>query len=496
MPWGETLFQSQLIINGAPHPAERGPRFERRGPRSDDVVTSAAAGRAEDARRAAAAAAGAFGAWSGTAAAERRDILLRAAALMLDRQDAVIDIAGHEVGSSEAWIRFNVEIAVNMLRQAAELPAQMTEETREGANPGARFVVRRRPAGVVLAIAPWNAPVTLATRAIAAPLACGNTVVLKASELCPMTHEWVARALIDAGLPAGTLNFVTNAPDHAAEVVAALIDHPAVRRINFTGSTRVGHEIALAAARHLKPCLLELSGKGTMVVLADADLDLAAREAAHGAFFNQGQVCISTERILVDHAVADGFVDRLAAHAQRLRVDLASLPKRGALVSPGAAVRLRGMVDDAVARGARLVTGGDSFGAMLQPTVLDRVSPGMRIYSEEAFGPIVGIVRVGDAEEALSLANDTDYGLVVSIFSRDEARAADMLRQIETGIGHVNCSTVFDDPEMPFGGVKASGYGRFGGREAIDEFTECQVLHLARHGQDRGPDLALGHRHD
>merc|ERR1711969_157534 len=176
---------------------------------------------------------------------------------MLDRQEEAVAIAAKEVGSAADWIRFNVEIAVAILRQASELPDHMTETVTQGALPGARLVVRRRPAGVVLAIAPWNASVTLATRAVAAPLACGNTVVLKASELCPKTHEWVARVLIDAGLPPGVLNFVTNAPDHAEEVVAALIAHPAVRRVNFTGSTRVGREIAVTAARHLKPCLME-----------------------------------------------------------------------------------------------------------------------------------------------------------------------------------------------------------------------------------------------
>ncbi len=450
--------------------------FERRGPLSDDVVTRASAARAADARRAATAAAAAFHHWSGTAPDERGAILRRAAALMLERQEEAVAIAAKEVGSAADWIRFNVEIAVAILRQASELPAHMTEAEMPGALPGARLLVRRRPAGVVLAIAPWNASVTLATRAVAAPLACGNTVVLKASELCPKTHEWVARTLIDAGLPPGVLNFVTNAPDHAEEVVAALIAHPAVRRVNFTGSTRVGREIAVTAARHLKPCLMELSGKGTMVVLADADLDLAAEEAAHGAFFNQGQICMSTERIVVEASVAPAFTERLVAHANGLRAQAPGKSPLGALVSPGAALRLRGIVDDALSHGARLVAGGDSLGATFQPTVLDHVTPGMRLYAEEAFGPIVGVIRAGDAEEALSLANDTEFGLVVSVFSQDTERAEAMLRTVETGIGHINRSTVFDDPLMPFGGVKSSGYGRFGGDEAIREFTECQVV--------------------
>jgi acyl-CoA reductase-like NAD-dependent aldehyde dehydrogenase len=259
-------------------------------------------------------------------------------------------------------------------------------------------------------------------------------------------------------------------------VVEALVAHPAVRRVNFTGSTRVGREIAVRAARHLKPSLLELSGKGTMVVLADADLELAAKAAAHGSFFNQGQICMSTERVIVDETVAEAFIDRLRTATAELQDGAAGAAPLGALVSPSAEARLRAMIDDALAKGAETVIGGEITGGRLQPTVLDRIAPGMRLYTEEAFGPLCGIVRVGDAEEALAIANDTEFGLVASVFSRDQAGALDLLRQIETGIGHVNGSTVFDDPAMPFGGVKASGYGRFGGTEALREFTDCQWI--------------------
>jgi acyl-CoA reductase-like NAD-dependent aldehyde dehydrogenase len=282
--------------------------------------------------------------------------------------------------------------------------------------------------------------------------------------------------ICDAGLPPGVLNYITNAPDHAEEVVDALIAHPAIRRVNFTGSTRVGREIAVAAARHLKPCLLELSGKGTAIVLADADLDHAARAIAHGSFFNQGQICMSTERIIVDASVADDFLSRLAARANGMRFSPGHPGPLGALISPASAVRLRAMIDDALAKGARVVTGGELSGGGLQPTVLDLLAPGMMLYDEEAFGPVTGVVRVADREEALAIANDTVFGLVASVFSKDVEAAREMLCQIETGIGHVNGSTVFDDPRMPFGGVKASGYGRFGGRDAVHEFTERQWI--------------------
>jgi acyl-CoA reductase-like NAD-dependent aldehyde dehydrogenase len=310
---------------------------------------------------------------------------------------------------------------------------------------------------------------------VAAPLACGNTVVLKASELCPKTHEWVARAIIDAGLPKGALNFVTSAPERAAEVAEALIGHPAVRRVNFTGSTRVGREIAQICARHLKPCLLELSGKCTLVVLDDADLDLAAEAAAHAAFFNQGQICMSTERIIVHERVADAFLTRLARRAEALRAEGSDAPL-GHLISPQAVLRLRGLVEDALARNAVLVTGGEVFNRIMQPTILERISPDMRLYFEECFGPIAVVIRVTDDEEALSVANDTEFGLATSVFSRDLQRATEMVRRIDCGIAHVNGSTVYDDPRMPFGGTRASGYGRFGGRDAINEFTERQWI--------------------
>jgi acyl-CoA reductase-like NAD-dependent aldehyde dehydrogenase len=332
---------------------------------------------------------------------------------------------------------------------------------------------------VVLGIAPWNAAVTLGVRAVAAPLALGNTVVLKGSELCPKMHELVARALIEAGLPPGVLNFVSNAPEDAHDVVEALIAHPAVRRVNFTGSTRVGREIAVMAAQHLKRCLLELSGKATAIVLADADLEAAAQAVAHGAFVNQGQVCMSTDRVVVEHAVADRFAALLAVRARAFRsVPASGLTPLGQLIGSDAVLRVRGLIDDALRKGAVLLEGGESHGAILQPTVLDHVAYGMRVYGEEVFGPAIGIIRVADAEEALTVANDTDFGLAASVFSRDPGRARDIARRIECGAVHVNGTTVCDDPAMPYGGVKASGYGRFGGQAVIEEFTELQWMTL------------------
>ena len=336
----------------------------------------------------------------------------------------------------------------------------------------------RQPAGVVLGIAPWNAPVILGTRAVATPLACGNTVILKASEVCPRTHGEIVRAIQDAGAPEGVINLVTHEPGDAAEVVNELIAHPAVRRVNFTGSTRVGRLIAEQAARHLKRVLLELGGKAPMVVLPDADLDEAVAAAKFGAFMHQGQICMSTERVVVDRSVLDPFASKLGERAAALKVGDPRDPDTqiGPMVSAESAQRVGEMVEDAVSHGAEVVTGGEPDGELFPPTVLKGVTSEMRLYGEESFGPVVGVLGADGADDAVRLANDTEYGLAAAVFGADVPSALDVARRIESGICHVNGSTVHDEPQMPFGGVKASGFGRFGGKAAIEEFTELRWI--------------------
>ncbi|MGH8822277.1 MAG: aldehyde dehydrogenase family protein, partial [Rhodoferax sp.] len=331
---------------------------------------------------------------------------------------------------------------------------------------------------VVLGMAPWNAPIILAVRALAVPLACGNTVVLKGSELCPATHGLVIEALQEAGLPPGVVNFITNAPLDAAAVVHAMIAHPAVKRVNFTGSTHVGKLIAATCAQYLKPVVLELGGKAPLVVLDDADLEAAVDGAAFGAFANSGQICMSTERIIVDSKVADEFVARLAAKAASLPL---GDPRQGpvvlgSVVDMSTVKRCNALIDDAVTKGARLVCGGKADNTLMPATLLDHVTPAMKIYSEESFGPVKGIVRVNGAEEAIACANDNAYGLSSAVFGRDIARALQVAQRIESGICHINGPTVHDEPQMPFGGVKGSGIGRFGGRAGIDAFTDLRWI--------------------
>ncbi|MDK3075334.1 aldehyde dehydrogenase [Sedimentitalea sp. JM2-8] len=468
-----------LYINGEYVPAEGGRSFTRANPVTGDDVTEAAAASLGDVARAVDAAAGAFATWSVTPPGERRRKLLAAAQNLDARADDIVQAMKDEVGATEAWARFNCMLAADMLVEAAALTTQIKGEVIPSNRPGSTAMAIRQPAGVVLAMAPWNAPVILGVRAIATPLACGNTVVMKTSELCPRVHALIVEAVAEAGLPAGVLNAISNAPDEAADVVAALIEHPAVRRVNFTGSTRVGRMIGELAGRNLKPALLELGGKAPMIVLEDADIDAAVAAAGFGAYMNQGQICMSTERIITVGEAGDRFVEAFRAKVESLT---AGDPREGnaplgSLVNLAAAERIEDLMADALDKGATLIAGGGR-GTMLNAAALDQVTADMRIYTEESFGPVVAIIRAGSVDEAVRIANDSEFGLSAAVFGRDTMKALEVARRIESGICHVNGPTVHDEAQMPFGGVKASGYGRFGGNWGIAEFTELRWITL------------------
>jgi benzaldehyde dehydrogenase (NAD) len=472
------MTRQQLLIGGSWTDARSGTEYEQHFPYTGEVVGSAAAAGREDARAAVDAAHAAAASWAQSAPAQRREILSKAADLLSERAEEIAGIVTEETGGVFGWGMFNVQLASGMLREAAAQTYGLIGEVIPSDVPGKLAMGVRQPAGVVVGIAPWNAPVILATRAIAAPLAYANTVVLKASEICPRTHAAVVRALQDAGLPDGVINLITNDPADAADVVDELIAHPATRRVNFTGSTRVGRIIAETAGRHLKRALLELGGKAPMVVLRDADLDRAAAAASFGAFFHQGQICMSTERIVVDRAVAQELSDKLAARASALPVGDPREPTTaiGPLVNQAAVERVSGLVSDAVSKGAGLLAGGEADGPCFAPTVLANVTPEMRVYHEESFGPVVTVVPVDGPDEAVRVANDTEYGLSAAVFSENVPAALELAQRIESGICHVNDTTVHDEPQMPFGGVKASGWGRFGVRAALEEFTELRWI--------------------
>jgi acyl-CoA reductase-like NAD-dependent aldehyde dehydrogenase len=472
------MTEVQLLIDDRDIAASNAATFERANPISGTVATRAAAATVEDAGAAASAAAAAFPAWSALGPNERRKKLLRAADLLESHTPDFIKVMVDEIGATAGWAGFNCYLAAQMLREAASMTTQVSGETIPSDVPGSLAFSIRQPVGVVLGIAPWNAPVILGVRAVAVPLACGNTVILKASEVCPATHHLIGTVLREAGLEHGVINVLTHDPASAPAIVEALVAHPAVRRVNFTGSTRVGKLVAMTAAKYLKPVLLELGGKAPLIILDDADLDAAVDAAAFGAFMNQGQICMSTERIIVDQEVADSFAQKFVAKVKNLPC---GDPRKGEVVL-GAVVgmptvdRVNALVQDAIARGARVLLQAKSEGTIMPAVIVDHVRPEMRIFREESFGPSVSITRFNTIEEAIRLANDTEYGLAAAVFAKDIARAFEVAKRIDSGMCHINAPTVHDEAQMPFGGVKASGYGRFGGKAAIDQFTELRWI--------------------
>jgi benzaldehyde dehydrogenase (NAD) len=453
---------------------ESGMNFERLNPMTGAVASTSPAMKAADMPAITARAATAFPAWAATGPNARRAILMKAATALESRADLFVEAMMGEIGATKGWAMFNLGLAAGMVREAAAITTQISGEVIPSDKPGCLAMALKEPVGVILGIAPWNAPIILGVRAIAVPLACGNSVILKASENCPRTHQLIIEAFAEAGFPEGVVNVVTNAPADAAEVVGALIDAPEVKRINFTGSTAVGRIIAKRAAEHLKPCLLELGGKAPMIILEDADLDEAVKAAAFGAFMNQGQICMSTERIIVVDAVADAFAEKFAAKAKSMATGdpREGTTPLGAVVDQKTVTHVNALIDDALAKGATAIAGGKADSVLMPATVIDHVTAGMNLYRDESFGPIVAMIRARDEADAVRLANDTQYGLSASVFTRDTARGLGVARQINSGICHVNGPTVHDEAQMPFGGTGASGYGRFGGKRWITVETQ------------------------
>jgi acyl-CoA reductase-like NAD-dependent aldehyde dehydrogenase len=465
-----------LHIGGEWTEASGGETFEDHDPFTSEVVATVPAGTREDAKRAIEAAAAAFPAWSQTPPAERQRIFLKAADLLESRTEDVASWLTRETGSTLGFAMFQLQFVPGLFRQAAALGYQPMGEIIPS-DTGTFAMGIRRPVGVVGAIAPWNAALILSARSIAAPMALGNTVVLKPSELSPYVGGLLwGEIFSEAGLPEGVLNIITHAPDQAGPIGEELAENPAVRVINFTGSTQTGRTIAEAAGRNLKRVVLELGGYNPLIVLADADLDYAVDATAFGAFLHQGQICMSARKIIVEEPIAETFVERLVEKTKGLK---SGDPKEqdtiiGPLITGDAVETVRGRVDDAVTKGAKVLAGGEADGAVYQATLLSDVPEDSDFAREETFGPVAAIEVAGSAEDAVERANKTRYGLSAAIITSDPDRGMALAQQIQSGIVHVNDQTIADEPQMPFGGVKESGFGRFGGTAVINEFTELR----------------------
>ncbi|SPO29386.1 related to aldehyde dehydrogenase [Ustilago trichophora] len=427
----------------------------------------------------------AFPAWKATPVARRRQILLKAATLLQERVPEYAKNTMEETVLSRGMAGFELAVlATGHLQSAAEsMTTALKSEVLPAGDDGALKIVRREPYGVVLGIAPWNAPFILGLRSVLYAIAAGNTAILKTSEFAPRVHLSVAQILIDAGLPKGVLNVVHVDPQHAAEVTEALISHPRVRKINFTGSTRVGRIIASTAAKHLKPVVLELGGKAPFIVLEDADLDLAANGILFGGYLNSNQICMAVNNILVHEKVAKKLEQTLQTlfnqHKEVFTAKLAQgMEDKHALRSLFTAAsgdRLKVLYEDAVSKGAKVVVGQAGFeGALVQPIILSPVTESMRIYTEETFGPVLSLITFTSVSQAVEIANTPEYGLAASIYTRNQMLGLQLADQIDAGQVHINAQPVHDDPTMPHGGWKNSGYGRFNGVEGVREFTQTK----------------------
>jgi acyl-CoA reductase-like NAD-dependent aldehyde dehydrogenase len=413
----------------------------------------------------------AFATWGSSLASEREKMLLKTCEVIERRTAEIRDMLIDECGSVFNKALWEIEYVTDCLRSAAGDVRHVMGETMPVTQPGQISMSVRRPLGVVAGIAPFNSPFLLSMKKIAFALAAGNTFILKPSEETPISGALIADLFDEAGLPPGVLNVVPGVP---AEVGNLLISDPRVRLITFTGSTRTGRYLAVEAAKHLKKFTLEMGGKSPLIVLKDADLNYAVDAAAFGVFLHQGQVCMANSKVMVEAPIFDEFCKRFVAKAKSIPVghprDTASVI--GPLIRESQCTFIDEQIAEARAKGAKVLTGGAHEGRYFQPTVLTDVTSEMRIYHEESFGPVVSLIRVEDAEEALKIANDTDYGLSAAVITNDLQKAFDLSLRLEAGMVHVNDCTISDEPHVPFGGVKNSGMGREGGRSSWEELTE------------------------
>jgi len=474
----------KMYINGEWVDALDGKVYDDFNPYTGEVFAKVPAGKRADAKRAVEAAVEAFPSWSHALPIERQTLFLKAADILEKRQMEIVEILAEETGCTFGFAMFQTMFTPGLLREAAAQVHQPTGEVIPSDTPGAFFMAVRQPVGVVAGIGPWNAPLILSLRSICMPIAYGNTTVLKpsteAAEAAVAGGVIFAEIFHEAGFPKGVLNLVTNAPRGSDEIGDEFVEHPKVRRINLTGSSAVGRQLAEKAGRHLKRVALELGGQNPLLILKDADIDAAVNAAAFGGFLHQGQICMSTRRIIVEKPVVKEFIDKFVKKVSTFKVGNPKEPDTiiGPIINKHQFEQVKNNVEAAVRDGAKMLYGGKSEGLCYYPTILTNVKPETDFSCEETFGPVVSIIEVDNTEEAIAVANDTMYGLSSAVFTNDMAKGLAVAERIESGIVHINDQTVHDEPQVPFGGVKNSGWGRFGGKAALEEFTELRWISM------------------
>lgn len=475
----------QLFINGQYRAASSGKVVENLNPFNNSVFATVEQASIDDAKSAITAASAAFDTWKDTAPSLRELILIKAADIMASRADELKDTLIDESGSSQLKATYEVTHAAGFLRGMAGECRRVKGDTYPSDYPGVKSYSIRRPLGVVFAVSPFNFPLLLSVRKIGWAIAAGNTVVLKPSEVTPVIALKLAEILTDAGLPSGVLNVI---PAHAADLKDTMISDPRVKKLTFTGSTKVGRAIAEKCARYGKPVTLEMGGKNPMVVLNDADIDYAVNTAAFSNFMHQGQVCMTASRVIVEAGIYEEFVKRLTAKVKTIKY---GDPREkgvivGPLIRPSQIDFIQSLVNEAAQEGAQVTVGGKATGSVYHPTVVANVTDDMSIFSTECFGPVAAIVKADDHEHALALANNSQYGLTSSVITKDLEKAMYFAEYLEAGMVHINGPSIRDEAVIPFGGVKDSGYGREGGEFAMNEFTELKWVTIQT-GQQKFP---------
>ncbi len=460
--------------------------FESRNPadRTDLVGTFARSG-GEDVQRAVTAAQAAYDGWRLTPAPRRAEVLYRAGQILIERKEGYARAMTREMGKILKETRGDTQEAIDTAFYAAGEGRRLFGQTVPAELPNKFAMSMRVPIGVCGMITPWNFPMAIPSWKILPALVCGNTVVIKPATDTPLSTLHLVQALHDAGVPPGVVNVVTGT---GSDVGEPLIRHPDVRMVSFTGSTEVGRRVAVACAETYKKCSLEMGGKNAMILLEDADLDLAVEAATWGAFGTTGQRCTATSRVIADRRVAGAFAERLAVRARALKVGdgLDESVEMGPCVNEGQRRTVESYVKAGLEEGARLLTGGGRLtggahdkGFFFEPTIFADVRPTMRIAREEIFGPVLSIIPVDGLDEAVRVANAVEYGLSAAVFTKDVNRAFRAMRDVEAGIFYVNSSTIGAEVQLPFGGVKKTGNGhREAGTTVLDIFTEWKSIYV------------------
>ncbi|MEW4981960.1 MAG: aldehyde dehydrogenase family protein [Cycloclasticus sp.] len=465
----------ELWINGEHTKPESNKYFEVLNPLDDSVYCQAAESNDADINKAVDAAHACFQTYSKTLAKDIERMLCKAADLIERDRAEFTDILIDEIGSPINKANFEIQYAIGHLRAAAGIARRVTGQTMPSDTAGKISMSVRKPLGVVAAITPFNVPLIKAAKLVASPLATGNTVVLLPSEEAPTLSYRFAQLLHEAGFPAGSINVVSG---FGVDVGDTLNSHPLVKTVMFTGSSRVGKHIGEICGRGMKHAVLELGGKSPLVILNDADLELAVKTAVFGMFLYQGQACMASSRIIVEEGIYDSFLAAYKAAASQLSMgDLREMSTiLGPIISQRQRDRVRGHIDNAVEKGATLVTGGEWEGNRCQPTILTNVTEDMTVCYEETFGPVTSVYSVTDYDAALNMANDTPYGLSSSIITNNLNKALDFAENIDSGMVHINAPTLYDEPHVPFGGTGDSGFGREGIEVDVEALTEWKWI--------------------